>query len=140
MSAQRQEDNSTVVETDTNVDTEIFDAFAVFPCDTKQEAPYDFGTCETHDRTFAIGADCDHSGLSLIDYLDKKLSEQRFRAVKAEDSKGDMEYYISELHKRAVDHNESCNTESDCTNCLNLCSECNKSWPCPTISIIVKTT
>ena len=56
----------------------------VFDCKISHEEPYDFDYCSTHDRTFEEGGMCDHTGLSEIDYLDKKHMEQRGRAVRAE--------------------------------------------------------
>ena len=57
----------------------------VHPCKLTHTEPFDFGQCETHDRTFALGETCDHEGLSEIDYLDKREREQRRRAIRALD-------------------------------------------------------
>lgn len=55
------------------------------PCVEAYEAPYDFKYCNTHDRTFALDAHCDHAGKSVIDHLDDEITTQRVRAMRAED-------------------------------------------------------
>lgn len=56
----------------------------VYECEISHEEPYDFEYCTTHDRTFEKGGQCDHKGLSEIDYLTDREMTQRGRAVRAE--------------------------------------------------------
>ena len=56
----------------------------VFDCKITHEHPYDFNYCTTHDRTFALDGDCDHRGVSEIDYLTHREVKQRARAARAE--------------------------------------------------------
>lgn len=57
----------------------------VYPCELTRDEPFDFGQCETHDRTFPLGGTCDHAGKSEIDWMSDRESEQRVRAMRAED-------------------------------------------------------
>lgn len=54
------------------------------PCKLTHTPPFDFGECETHDRTFPLGGTCDYAGKSVVEYLDEREQEQRGRAVVAE--------------------------------------------------------
>lgn len=53
-------------------------------CKLRTSEPYDFGWCNTHDRTFPLGGTCDHAGLSELDWLQEREQQQRGRAVRAE--------------------------------------------------------
>lgn len=68
----------------------------VFECKEIHEDPYDFDYCEVHDRTFERGGHCDHKGLSEIDYVDKRETEQRARAVKAEMRLDEIRWWAEE--------------------------------------------
>lgn len=69
----------------------------VLPCKITHEQPYDFRWCETHDRTFPLDGDCDHRGLSEIDYLTEMASSQRARAVFAEERAEIAEAQVRDL-------------------------------------------
>lgn len=57
----------------------------VLECEVKHEEPFDFWWCEVHDRTFEVGGDCDHRGLSEIEWMEEREHEQRIRAIVAEE-------------------------------------------------------
>lgn len=84
----------------------FFSLTSVLPCEVVHEHPYDFDYCIVHDRTFAMGTDCDYKGLSEMDYLDKVAHEQRYRAIIAEDRLEDALEKISQLTSEKKDANE----------------------------------
>lgn len=78
-------------------DAELF--IKVQPCKYTHEEPYDFDYCESHDRTFNRGGECDHKGLSIIDYIDDNALKQRGRAVIAEEYLSDALMLIDLIKK-----------------------------------------
>lgn len=40
------------------IDQHFLDVFGPLECDLRQQEPFDFAWCVTHDRTFPLGGDC----------------------------------------------------------------------------------
>ena len=59
----------------------------VVPCSETRTEPFDFAYCSTHDTTFALADHCYYAGLSEFDYMEKQATEQRVRAIRAEDER-----------------------------------------------------
>lgn len=55
-------------------------------CDMKEQKPFDFAWCETHDTTFALGERCKFYGREMWEVYAEEASEQRARAVRAEEA------------------------------------------------------
>lgn len=53
-------------------------------CVMTHEEPYDFATCETHDTTFALGAECKFNGREVWEVFAEEADEQRGLKVRAE--------------------------------------------------------
>lgn len=54
------------------------------PCDMPQQEPFDFGWCQTHDTTFALGEKCRFDGREVWEVYADEAHELRVRAVRAE--------------------------------------------------------
>ncbi|WP_313281037.1 zinc finger domain-containing protein [Timonella senegalensis] len=99
----------------------------VHPCNVTHEEPYDFQWCETHDRTFPLDGACDHEGLSVIDYQNKRETEQRVRAIRAEDRIEELEATIQrvrDLHWETLGECAACSLDSSTP------------YPCPTLKAL----
>lgn len=63
----------------------------VLPCVEVHEPPFDFKSCVTHDRTFALDGSCGYAGKSVVTYLEDEVTAQRMRAIRAEDRAAEAE-------------------------------------------------
>ena len=55
------------------------------PCNMTHTPPFDFGGCETHDRSFPLGDTCPFDGAtSIAAVYEEEARKQRIRAVQAE--------------------------------------------------------
>ena len=68
------------------------------PCDLRHSEPFDFGSCETHDRTFPLGGTCDHAGLSEVEWMEQREHQQRQRAIRAEQERDEARAESDETH------------------------------------------
>lgn len=115
-------------------------------CVTEHEQPFDFKQCTTHDRTFPLDGDCDYKGLSIIDWQDQQVAEQRGRAVRAEMRAERAEAALERVKALHHDAGESqgytpevrggYGTIPHCCASCGTFGEYGEPWPCATIQAI----
>lgn len=120
---------------DQNAKEELAGCTEPQPCQITHEEPYDFRWCEAHDRTFPLDGDCDHRGLSEIDYLTEKESQQRSRAIFAEERADAAEARVARvvaLHT-PFEWSFGFGPVQSCRECARLGAPQDESaWPCAT--------
>lgn len=79
------------------LESEIADALAPAECIMLHVEPYDFGQCETHDTTFALGEECKFNGKEPWEVYADEADKQRGLKVRAQMEFEEAQWKLQEI-------------------------------------------